>query len=190
MVFQALSRLHARGAIDLSRVVVRLYGRNLAIAERELRGFPELAGSVALGGEVGYQESLVLQRQATVLLLLEWPNRRALGVVTGKIFEYLGAGRPILAIGPRGGEIDRILQMTGRGTLAETVEELETAIVTLYQDFCARGPAPQAASSTSLERFTRRAITGQLADVFNEVVHLRTVTRPASAAPAIEAEVR
>jgi len=189
MVFQALQRLHARGAIDLARVAVRLYGRNLAIAERQLRDFPELAGVVQCGGEVSYQESLVLQRRATVLLLLEWPDPRAVGVVTGKLFEYLSTGRPILAIGPRGGEIDRILGETRSGTLAETVEELESELLTLYEDFRAHGPAPSLAPSATLEQFTRRAMTGRLADAFNSVVRSTGVGTATATADITRAEV-
>jgi glycosyltransferase involved in cell wall biosynthesis len=50
---------------------------------------------------VSYQESIELQRGADVLLFLDWTDRRAEGVLTGKLFEYLGSGRPILALGNR-----------------------------------------------------------------------------------------
>lgn len=189
MVFQALQRLHERKAIDLARVAVRLYGRNLAIAERQLRDFPELASVVQCGGEVSYQESLVLQRRATVLLLLEWPDPRAVGVVTGKLFEYLSTGRPILATGPRGGEIDRILGETRSGTLAETVEELERELLRLYEDFRAHGPAPTSAPSATLEQFTRRAMTGRLADAFNSVLGSTGVATATATADNRRAEV-
>ncbi|MFN7981854.1 MAG: glycosyltransferase [Vicinamibacterales bacterium] len=189
MVFQALRRLHERSAIDLAHVAVRLYGRNLAIAERQLRDFPELAGVVHLGGEVSYQESLVLQRRATVLLLLEWPDPRAVGVVTGKLFEYLSTGRPILAIGPHGGEIDRILGETGGGMLAQTIEELEQRLLTLYEDFRAHGPASSCAPSAILEQFTRRAMTGRLADAFNSVMRSTGAATATATADTRHAEV-
>jgi len=41
---------------------------------------------------------------------------------SGKIYEYLGMGIPILALCPRGGEVDRILQETGAGWSADPQE--------------------------------------------------------------------
>jgi glycosyltransferase involved in cell wall biosynthesis len=170
MVFRALDELSRQGAVNLKRVAVKLFGRNLSIAQRELNEFPELSPSVELGGEIGYQESLVAQRRASVLLLLEWPDPRAAGVLTGKIFEYLAAGRPILAIGPRDGEIDQILRTTGRGILASTVEELTSEIKTLYDEFCMFGPRRVDVQNSSMEQFGRRAMTARLADVFRSTV--------------------
>jgi glycosyltransferase involved in cell wall biosynthesis len=170
MVFKALDQLSRRGEINLTQVAVKLFGRNLSIAHRELNEFPELSPSVELGGEIGYQESLIAQRRASVLLLLEWPDPRAAGVMTGKIFEYLAAGRPILAIGPRDGEIDQILRATGRGVLVSTVEELTCEIKKMYDEFSMFGPRRVDVPNSSMEQFSRRAMTARLADVFRSIV--------------------
>ncbi len=170
MVFRALRALAARGRVDLSRVVVKLYGRNMAIAERELAGFPDLHSSVEIGGEVSYKEALLLQRAATVLLLLEWPDPRAVGVVTGKIFEYVAAERPIIAIAPHGGEIEEVLRTTGSGHVAQTQDELERVIADAYTRFLAHGPERLAPAEATLESFSRRAMSQRLASVFDQVV--------------------
>lgn len=177
-VFEALRRLHTRGEVDLSRIAVNLYGRNLDIAEQELRDFPELAASVHLGGEIGYREALIEQRRATVLLQLEWPDPRARGVLTGKLFEYLFAARPIIAVGPHGGEMERILVSTGRGTLSETVDELAEAIRARYERFCAQGPEVFDPAATPLTQFSRRAMTAQLADVFRSASERASAAQP------------
>ncbi|PDW04031.1 glycosyltransferase [Candidatus Viridilinea mediisalina] len=49
---------------------------------------------------IPYSASLAQQTAADILLLLTWIDRRERGVYTGKLFEYLGARRPILGIGP------------------------------------------------------------------------------------------
>jgi len=84
-----------------------------------LRGLVERHGvqdCVTMHGFVPYRESIALQRSADVLLFLDWMDVTAEGVLTGKLFEYLGSGRPILALGPRkNSEAAAIIAETGAG---------------------------------------------------------------------------
>lgn len=50
-------------------------------------------------GVVSHQESLAKQKEADFLLFLDWVDQSTEGILTGKLFEYLGAGQPILSIG-------------------------------------------------------------------------------------------
>jgi glycosyltransferase involved in cell wall biosynthesis len=54
---------------------------------------------VEVNGSVTYAESLKMQTEADILLLLLWSDATERGVYTGKLFEYIGARRPILAVG-------------------------------------------------------------------------------------------
>ena len=58
-----------------------------------------IQGTVEINSPVSYQRSLFIQQEADILLLLLWDDPQEKGVYTGKLFEYLGARRPILAIG-------------------------------------------------------------------------------------------
>jgi len=169
VLFDALSGLVARGDIDPREIVIRFYGRNLDIAARELARRPAIAPSVELCGEVSYGDSLTVQQRATALLLLEWTDARASGVLTGKIFEYFAAGRPILAIGPRGGEIDRLLARTKRGSLAADASEAAKLLLAAVKQFRASGTLACDTGGESIDQFSRRALTGRLAGVFDTV---------------------
>ena len=46
-----------------------------------------------------YAESLAVQGRADALLLLMWDHPEEKGVLPGKLFEYMGAGKPVLAVG-------------------------------------------------------------------------------------------
>lgn len=82
---------------------------------------------VRLHGAVSYQESLSAQDGADFLLFLDWMDRETEGVLTGKLFEYLGTGRPILSIGPgHDTEAAKIIEQCRAGlVMAEENEILE-----------------------------------------------------------------
>src|SRR5258705_210180 len=62
------------------------------------------------------RRSLELQRDSEALLLLiPEADGRGRGVLSGKVFEYLAAQRPILALVPPDGAAARLLEETGAG---------------------------------------------------------------------------
>jgi glycosyltransferase involved in cell wall biosynthesis len=66
-------------------------------------------------GEVSRSTALRMQRDADALVLLDWKSSNA-GVMTGKLFDYLGAKAPILVVGGRPTScVSRIVGQSGRG---------------------------------------------------------------------------
>jgi glycosyltransferase involved in cell wall biosynthesis len=86
----------------------------LSTEEAALLQSPELAGVVRCVGSLGRDDVLRLQRSADALLVVTEGAKRP-SVATGKLFEYLGAGRPILVLGEET-EACRIVRETERGT--------------------------------------------------------------------------
>jgi len=69
-------------------------------------------------GYVTHEEGIRLMQRSQILLLLVNNSPNASGILTGKVFEYLAAKRPILAIAPSGGDLDNLLTATGSGMVA------------------------------------------------------------------------
>lgn len=113
-------------------------------------------------GRVPRAEALALQQRATLLLQLEWVDDHARGIYTGKFFEYLGAGRPILAVGPAGSVVEDTLRRTGRGRVFSTV----AGIAGFLERALRHGPdvdLPEAPGPPALPGFTRAHQAGILA---------------------------
>jgi len=72
-----------------------------------------------LVGYVDHQESVRYLLRSSVQLLIIPRAENNKGIVTGKFFEYLASGKPVLAIGPRGGDLDQLMEETGCGKLFE-----------------------------------------------------------------------
>ena len=53
-----------------------------------------------LFGYLSHEEAQTYQRKSQVLLLVEIDSEETKGIIPGKLFEYMAAGRPILGIGP------------------------------------------------------------------------------------------
>ena len=101
-------------------------------------------------------EILRLQRQADSLLMLVEPERP--GMATTKLYEYLAAERPVLAVGPEG-EASRILAETGGGLSSPaTPESLAAALARLLA-----GEAPSA-DGAAREAYAYPRIAARMAE--------------------------
>jgi glycosyltransferase involved in cell wall biosynthesis len=118
-------------------------------------------------------ESLALQRDSEALLLLI-PDAagRGKGVLSGKVFEYLAVGRPILAVVPPEGAAADLIRETGAGIVAGPDDP--AAIRTALEDLHGRwrdGGLPDVVLSTGWrERLSRRARVEEMATLLRDVV--------------------
>ena len=99
-----------------------------------------LNGIVKLLGFIPREQVLQKQRESQLLLLLLWNNPQEVGVYTGKIFEYLAAGRPIIALGgPEKSVVKDLLNETQAGRYASFLEDLEAILSTYYLEYMRDG---------------------------------------------------
>ena len=68
-------------------------------------------------GHVPHREATRYMQESNALLLVIPDVPKANGILTGKLFEYLGAARPIIALGPVDGDAATILKETGAGRM-------------------------------------------------------------------------
>lgn len=66
-------------------------------------------------GYIPHKESVELQQKSQILLLLEIDSIKTQGIIPGKLFEYMIAGRPILGIGPKSWDATKIITETNTG---------------------------------------------------------------------------
>ena len=142
-LFRAISMLGPRA----ERVRLRFYGRyNQGMAD--LAAAHGVSTSVETHELVPYRESMRIQTNADVLMLVVRNNASGKGIYTGKLFEYLGAGRPILALVPSDGVAARLLEQRGAGVVstdaAEIAKALERWLEQKEHGGAIPGPSPEA----------------------------------------------
>ena len=131
--------------------------------ERELIAAAAGDGVVRWVGSLDREQTLALQRRADSLLVLA---RGASGpsVATGKLFEYLGAGRPILVLG-EGTAAAEIVRSAGAGLVASAADpaEIAGALERLVTD---PPPPPEPAA---VEAYAFPAVAAKLAALIERV---------------------
>jgi hypothetical protein len=104
-------------------------------------------------------------RDSDVLLLLQTRDDQS-DCVSGKVYEYLAAGRPILAVVTPDGANDRLLREAGvRHRIATTDRpRLAQAMVELWAQWRS-GQLVTDVQPSWLDRYEMRSLAGRLADV-------------------------
>ena len=169
LLFDVLEDLLRSEAIDESELEVRFFGRKLGYVSQLLSKYPLLSKVVLIGGEIDHESALREQRHASVLLLLESTSTRARGVFTGKLFEYLGASRPILAFGPKGGAIDMLLQETKAGELVTNIEEAENVLQNWIEQYKEKGYVQFLGDEKAMAKYSWQEQARKVACVLDQI---------------------
>ena len=164
--------LRALAESGLEDVVVRFAG-DVRADDREYAEALGLGDRIELLGYVSRRRSLELQRDSEALLLLiPDSGGRGKGVLTGKIFEYLAAERPILAIVPPDGAAADLLRETGAGTIVapDDVDAIRAALGDLHRRWKDGSLDGTPLSPEWRERLSRANRVEELADVLRTLV--------------------
>jgi glycosyltransferase involved in cell wall biosynthesis len=110
-----------------------------------------------------HNEVIAEQQRSRVLLLLVNNTKNAKGILTGKFFEYMAAGSPVLAIGPTDGDLAGIMKETGVGLISDfnDKERLKKNILALFE-----GHSVQR-NEGAVKKYSRRSLTRDLAELLN-----------------------
>src|SRR5207245_2578902 len=120
-----------------------------------------------------HRRSLELQRDSEALLLLiPEAGGRGRGVLSGKVFEYLAAERPILALVPTEGAAAELIEETGAGVVAapDDVAALTSALRARHDAWAGGTLDGTPLSPADRERLGRAARVEELADLLRGLV--------------------
>jgi glycosyltransferase involved in cell wall biosynthesis len=174
-VFEALRRGAEAGLLDPSRIRFRFLGGGPFGESREMKAAVEragLKGRVEFLPRVSYTASLAELSRAGVLLLLQ-ASRDTVDLVPAKLFEYLRARRPVLALVPIGATAE-VLHDTGGGWVVDPsdVGGLRDTIATAYQAWASGTLSSLTAKSSELDKFSRERLAAALAGQFDALLGL------------------
>jgi len=167
-LFQAISELIMSGKICSSDIEIQFYGTDDEWLFIDIKKY-QLEKIINVHGPISREESIHEQRKAQVLLLLTWNHPTEKGVYTGKLFDYLAAQRPILAMGIPGSVIEELLDETQAGVYVSSIEKLKNAILSYYQEYKLTGKVSYKGNPVEIEKYSHREMARKFAGVLNSV---------------------
>lgn len=162
-LIDAAARLISAGAIDPERFELRVVGNVLIPGFSPPDGLPLVAT-----GYVSHERAVREMRSSTALLLYRPPGSLA---PSGKIFEYLAAERPVLCVTREDNLAAQLVREWDAGVVAdpESPDSIEAALRSLYERWARDGlEPPRGVRERVLGRYSRRELTGRLAEVIED----------------------
>ena len=177
-VFEAFGRLIQRGHLRPQECEVRFVGAGEYGASGEVRRAIDAAGlstSITFLPRVPYEQSLKELTAADILLLLQ-ASDDTVDLIPAKLYEYMRAEKPVLAL-VRDGAVSEIMEQTGGGWAVDPRIEskLDRSLTEALSAWRTDSLAEHCARLDILQRFDRRELAAALARLFDSVSTLPTV---------------
>jgi glycosyltransferase involved in cell wall biosynthesis len=165
-LLQAIGDLLETGDIPRDGFLLRFVGANTP--EDVPAALP--SGVVEFTGFLPHAEALAQLAAADALLLL-LSRERGRDVIPSKTFEYLGAGKPILALVPPDGEVARILKRTGGAAVVDVHDRngIRDALLSLYRGW-QHGTCTLRRNSDEVVRYSQPVQVGRLGVILDGLV--------------------
>lgn len=169
------------------RTALRLrFAGRIAPELQEILARPPFDAIASVEGYVPHRESIRFLVDSHLLLLLIVDDPQSRGMLTGKVFEYIGSGTPILALAPEGEAADLIRETRAgqvvppgdAGAIARAIREAYAA----YREGRRPFGEPDAGAR---EAYARPALTARLAALLDR---LGPPEPPLSPAPPVDLE--
>jgi glycosyltransferase involved in cell wall biosynthesis len=167
-LFRALARLEASGKIGSPGFVIRFRASEHDSMLRRLAQAAGVLDLIEFAPPVSYDVALNEMLRADALLVMQASNCNA--QIPAKVYEYLRAGRPILALTDPNGDTAKVLREAG--VSAQAPLDSASAIADLLRRFVDEsvhrsGWVP---SADAVARASRQARTVALAELLDQVV--------------------
>lgn len=150
----ALARLAREDRARFERLRIEYYGFADLVRQAVAERYPEIAGAFAFHPNQPYLDALRLMTESDYLLFCETSSTESLsaqGILTTKLLEYIGSGRPVLADISDATLAGGLLRQCGaQHVIGDTPDVFSAAFA--RADFYERRPDEVSATAASLSR--------------------------------------
>ncbi|MEM9386283.1 MAG: glycosyltransferase [Pseudomonadota bacterium] len=166
-LFEAISTLRQRGELTPAKLTIRFRAPVRESFVRSVASHHGVEDFVEILPRVTYEEALAEMMSVDALLVLQ--SETCNEQIPAKLYEYLRTGQPILALTDPAGDTGKLLQSLGLpwvtplSATAPIIDLLPQMIRQLQSGLA------KAADPRKVERYSRRALTGRLAELLDSI---------------------
>lgn len=162
---RTIKRLILSKEIDKKKLEIRFYGDRDLFLTNSVNWY-NLEKNVKLMGRVSHKKIVKIQRKSQILLLANWQDPTEWGLYPFKLFEYLVAKRPILAVGGHKGDVvDKLLRKTKTGSYCEDWIQIVASILKSYNNYLKTGDTKSKFYKPIGKEYTNREVGKRFADI-------------------------
>lgn len=167
LLFIAVSELIEENKMNKNLIRIKFYSKNASWLLSDAKRY-NLQDIVNYYGYIDRKDVLQKQKESQILLVLLDNQNKEISYCPAKIYEYLGARRPIIAIGGDGGYVKNLLEVTNAGKFAKNVTELKDIILRYYNEFLQSGEIK--CQSNNIENYTSENMAKKYSEVLNSLI--------------------
>ena len=166
-VFSAIELLLNSGTINPKEFILSFYGSDRRSVAKLLQG-RAIKHCCEFKPVIPHSQVPAIQNQATILLHLSHPNQK--GIMTGKIFEYLAARRPIISVPGDNDCVDKLLDESKAGCSRGTVEQIALQIKEWYKEWKQTGHVKYYGIDSEIAKYSYPEMAKQVTKLLNRAI--------------------
>lgn len=165
----AVETLVENGKVNPEKIRLRFIGR-FGDEVHQMFQQSKVKDSIEVEGYIPHGESIRQLLLSDALLLVVDVTSDSAEIVPGKVYEYIGTGKPVIAVAPEQSAIADLFAETKAGFVAHQTNSsgIEQAFLTLYNDQ-QNGTQSLEPNREAVNRYERRNVTRMLVELLDEV---------------------
>jgi glycosyltransferase involved in cell wall biosynthesis len=166
-LFQALEKLVERNVIDTAKLCLRFVGR-FGDEINEIFETSNLKNCIETLDYVPHKKSIEYLLQSDALLLIVDDSKDSKDIVPGKVYEYIGTLKPVIAIAPENSAIADLIKEVDGGFVAEEtdIDGIAAGVEKLYTRWL-KGEDLLNTNTSAVNKYERKEATKELALLLN-----------------------
>jgi len=172
ILWEALKQLKEENPGFAKDLVIKLIGKIDKRIIEQIKAF-NLEKSLNQTEYLPHDQAILELKKSQVLLLVINKTGNNKGMLTGKVFEYISSGTPILCIGPEGSDVEKLLNDTQSGIFTDLTDIscLKKNILRFYDTFKKGVLVTQ---PKNIANYSRINLTKQLSVIFDSLIEPTT----------------
>ncbi|MFA6235225.1 MAG: hypothetical protein WC824_13705 [Bacteroidota bacterium] len=166
--FAAVARLVEAGKVDPAQIRLQFIGR-FGAEVRTMFDHPLLKDSIVVREYMPHSASVRHLFQSDALLMVVDDFKGNEEIVPGKVYEYIGSGRPVITLAPVGA-VTQVIEETdsGRCTRSNDIGGIADIFLDFYRQW-ESGTLGKEQKRGAVQQFERREVTRRLAALLDEI---------------------